>query len=146
MLIGHGSVPLAVVIGLKHLYLNTEQTLAFNLSILLNVAAIYRASGLVRWPTAAKRDYRSRGTASGQIAATQNIENLKKLLGGIPIPGTSYSMGVFALSGGGTGSTDLIKHAHASFGCCHAHQVRLCGELHDMKPGSGSLAVGLRAG
>ena len=53
MLIGHGSVPLAVVIGLKHLYLNTEQTLAFNLSILLNVAALYRASGLVLRPIAA---------------------------------------------------------------------------------------------
>ena len=42
MLIGHGSVPLAVVIGLKHLYLNTEQTLAYNLSILLNLAALPR--------------------------------------------------------------------------------------------------------
>jgi len=50
MLIGHGSVPLAVVIGLKHLYLNTEQTLAYNLSILLNVATPYRASGLVLRP------------------------------------------------------------------------------------------------
>ena len=53
MLIGHGSVPLAVVIGLKHLYLNTEQTLAYNLSILLNVATPYRASGLVLWPESA---------------------------------------------------------------------------------------------
>jgi hypothetical protein len=51
-LIGHGSVPLAVVIGLKHLYLNTEQTLAYNLSILLNIATQYRGSGLVHWPFA----------------------------------------------------------------------------------------------
>ena len=55
MILGHGSVPLAVVIGLKHLYLNTEQTLAYNLSILLNVATPYRASGLVHWPTPARR-------------------------------------------------------------------------------------------
>jgi hypothetical protein len=55
MLIGHGSVPLAVVIGLKHLYLNTEQTLAYNLSILLNIATQYRGSGLVLWPEAAFR-------------------------------------------------------------------------------------------
>jgi hypothetical protein len=55
MLIGHGSVPLAVVIGLKHLYLNTEQTLAYNLSILLNLHP-YRASGLVLWPLVPIRD------------------------------------------------------------------------------------------
>jgi hypothetical protein len=43
-------VPCVVVIGLKHPYLNTGQTLAANLSIPLNSATPYRASGLVPRP------------------------------------------------------------------------------------------------
>jgi len=39
-----------VVIGLKHPYLNTGQTLTANLSIPLNLATPYRASGLVVRP------------------------------------------------------------------------------------------------
>jgi hypothetical protein len=39
-----------IVIGLKHPYLNTGQTLAANLSIPLNSATPYRGSGLVLWP------------------------------------------------------------------------------------------------
>ena len=41
MFIGHGSAPCVVVIGLKHPYLNTGQTLAANLSIPLNPATPY---------------------------------------------------------------------------------------------------------
>ena len=41
-------------------------------------------------PCAAIRDYRSRGTASGQIAAIQNIENSKNLPAGMLVSGTSY--------------------------------------------------------
>ncbi len=51
MFFGHGSVP-CVVIGRKHPYLNTEQTLTANLSKPLELATHYRASGLVLWPKA----------------------------------------------------------------------------------------------
>lgn len=68
-------------------------------------------------PTAAKRDYRSRGTALGQIAAIQNIENLKKLLGGIPIPGTSYSVGGSVAIRGGAGDLRFRLNTYAGPDC-----------------------------
>ncbi len=42
MLLGHGSVPLVVVIEIKHPYLNTGQTLTANPSTTLNLDALPR--------------------------------------------------------------------------------------------------------
>ena len=64
MFFGHGSVPRVVVIGLKHPYLNTGQTLTANLSIPLNLATPYRGSGLVLWPTVAIRHHLIRGAGA----------------------------------------------------------------------------------
>jgi hypothetical protein len=52
MIIGHGSVPFVVVIGAKHPYLNTGQTLTANTSENVKLCHPYRDSGFVLWPTA----------------------------------------------------------------------------------------------